>query len=408
MANPYGSDVLASLNRILQYRQQTEKDRVAESLSLLQMAQQQKNLDRSFVLEEAKAGIGDTPLAKRVRESQSVSLDLQRSQLKESQFQSNEKMQELKIQNLLQNIEAKKADLKNKDYENFKSRMESVQINNEKNQRELSEMAISSAGFTSFFNVANQDGSDIEIKNAVKNTDFYKKLKKSDLTKKQRNIVVQRLSATASGMKLFDKSDDLDDMIKDYTSISSNIASIRNSLNGTINSKEEKQYIKSLSSDQLLNYRAINQGFVEEQKVNLIKIGSNMLSIDLLEKNIEAEKREADLSNDYKIDRYLGQKITKSDKELLDLILKGQEDIENIPPSFKGNKNKTLKMIERSINNYDNILNKLTIDYNNAKQLKNPNEEQIAIVNEFEKTKERILNEKQIQERVFKRVSSSF
>ena len=224
MANTpyYGANVLASLNRILQYRQQSEKIRVSESLSMLQMAQEQRNLDRSFQLEEAMLGIGDSELAKSVRENRALNKRSLQAEIARNEYLAMPEQLKLtqdKARAEINRIAAQTEEIRRK---TFDARLDELDSIAERNRAEIMDN-VGSFGFQEAIISAQEGGS---ITGNLQNSLFNKNLKNSNIRKKDRDKFIQEIENSIYGMvQTQGKTDDFENMLINYVSARMKIGS---------------------------------------------------------------------------------------------------------------------------------------------------------------------------------------
>ena len=225
MANTpyYGANVLASLNRILQYRQQSEKIRVSESLSMLQMAQEQRNLDRSFQLEEAMLGIGDSELAKSVRENRALNKRSLQAEIARNEYLAMPEQLKLtqdKARAEINRIAAQTEEIRRK---TFDARLDELDSIAERNRAEIMDNVVGSFGFQEAIISAQEGGS---ITGNLQNSLFNKNLKNSNIRKKDRDKFIQEIENSIYGMvQTQGKTDDFENMLINYVSARMKIGS---------------------------------------------------------------------------------------------------------------------------------------------------------------------------------------
>ena len=178
MANPYGADVLASLNRILQYRQESEKNKISESLYMLQMAQDQRNLDRSYNLEREKMGEGDTQYAQDVRKRRNIELQVKQLELDQANIAQEFIRKDLEASQRSKQLQIEQAaqDLRTSQRKDFESRMDELQILADKNKEDLANEAISFFGLSDVSRILATGDDDTRVSNAKRafeELDFY-------------------------------------------------------------------------------------------------------------------------------------------------------------------------------------------------------------------------------------------
>ena len=395
MANYYGADVLASLNRILQYRQQREQTKVSESLSMLKMAQDQRNLDRSFQLEEQKLGIGDSELAKSVRENRALNKRVLESQVLTSEFAAEPEQLDLQRKATLAEIDKITAQTEEARRKTFDARLDELDTIAERNHAEIMENVIGAFGIQESI-IQAQEGSGIT--GTFEKSSLYKNLK-NNTSRKERIQFSKEIQNSIFGMVQTEgKTDDFENMLINYVSASMKLGSPRFG-------KNLNERMKFLTSEEKKYNKIFRAGFDEPTLTRFQSLGVELLRAKEIEKNIQNERIEAG-TGDYKFDinKVSNIKISPQDAQLLDAVIRGGEDVDNIPPSYMGAQG--MKTIQQSILNSEKSLDQLAVLYNKAMQAKNPTDKQKELIDEYDDRKDDIVSQIRIQKRVLNRIRS--
>jgi hypothetical protein len=393
MANVYGADVLSSLNRILQYRQESERLKVSESLSMLQMAQEQSNLDRSFGLQEAQLGMGETELAKSVRSKRVQENRLIESQIKIAEESAKPESLELQREKSLQEIEKLTVQTEAARMELFAKKMDEMESVAETNTKDIINNVIGSLelGEALKFSADTSDESTQNTNESLQKTNWFKVAKDKYGRPKAMEVLKEFESAVHGYTATQGVGEHFENMLINYTSARIKIAQgLKDNL-----TNEEKKY------NQIFEGSFKGGGRLER----LRSMGIELIRLKQIENNIDLERVEAQ-KGDYKfdIDKVSNIKMSSQDAELLDAIIRGGEDIDNIPPSYMGSKG--MKAIQKSIFVAEKSLDDLTLLHNKAKQSKKPTERQQELIDDFENKKDDILQQIRIQKRVLNRIRS--
>ena len=395
MANYYGADVLASLNRILQYRQQREQTKVSESLSMLKMAQDQRNLDRSFQLEEQKLGIGDSELAKSVRENRALNKRVLESQVLTSEFAAEPEQLDLQRKATLAEIDKITAQTEEARRKTFDARLDELDTIAERNHAEIMENVIGAFGIQESI-IQAQEGSGIT--GTFEKSSLYKNLKNNTSRKERIQFSTEIQNSIFGMVQTEGKTDDFENMLINYVSASMKLGSPRFG-------KNLNERMKKLTSEEKKYNKIFRAGFDKPTLTRFQSLGVELLRAKEIEKNIQNERIEAG-TGDYKFDinKVSNIKISPQDAQLLDAVIRGGEDVDNIPPSYMGAQG--MKTIQQSILNSEKSLDQLAVLYNKAMQAKNPTDKQKELIDEYDDRKDDIVSQIRIQKRVLNRIRS--
>ena len=397
MANYYGADVLASLNRILQYRQQREQTKVSESLSMLKMAQDQRNLDRSFLLEESKSGIGDSPLAEHVLGIRELEKRKLSAQAEASEFAVQPEQLALQRQKTEAEISRITSQVEETRRKTFDARIDELDSIAEKNKEEIMENVFDSFGLQQALGIAQKDiGSDIS--RTLEKGAFYKNLKKTYNSKTAGKYIEEIQNNIYAVAQTNGQYDDFENMLLNYVSARMKLGSDR--FGKTLNERAGK-----LTTEEKRYNKMFRGGFDNATLGRLKSLGIELIRAKEIEKNIDNERIEA-ASGDYKFDinKVSDIKISGQDAELLDAIIRGGEDVDNIPPSYMGSQG--MKALQQNIMKGEKALDQLSLLYNKAKQTKNPTDIQQELIDDYDDRKDDIVSQIRIQKRVLNRIRS--
>tara|TARA_R100000808_G_C2155239_1_gene167203 strand:- start:12200 stop:13393 length:1194 start_codon:yes stop_codon:yes gene_type:complete len=395
MANYYGADVLASLNRILQYRQQREQTKVSESLSMLKMAQDQRNLDRSFQLEEAQLGIGGTELAKEVRANRALTKRSLEAEVTQKEYLAQPEQLELQRKATLAEIDKITAQTEEARRKTFDARLDELDTIAERNHAEIMENVIGAFGIQESI-IQAQEGSGIT--GTFEKSSLYKNLKNNTSSKDRKRFSKEIQNSIFGMVQTEGKTDDFENMLINYVSASMKLGSPRFG-------KNLNERMKKLTPEEKKYNKIFRAGFDEPTLTRFQSLGVELLRAKEIEKNIQNERIEAG-TGDYKFDinKVSNIKISPQDAQLLDAVIRGGEDVDNIPPSYMGAQG--MKTIQQSILNSEKSLDQLAVLYNKAMQAKNPTDKQKELIDEYDDRKDDIVSQIRIQKRVLNRIRS--
>jgi len=385
MANRYGADVLASINRILQYNQQRERDKVAESLSMLQMAQQQKNLDRQFELNQSQLGIGDSEYAKYQRDILDLNKDKIEAELEffKRQKEDYEEDRELKQKQTFAKIQNEISITKERQRKQAFESLDQKEDYFEQKLKENTQEFINSFELQATIDQASQSpetsASSLDLSTYLDNFINEKK----GISRKQKNDYKLRLKQIAKSYAL---TGDVSD-IHNFMQLIEN-ASFKSQKGVKLNKKEQFWF----------NF------FGQEGSNKFSQFSANKNIYKTMLNNINQERNEV-TQGDFKFDinKISFSDLSESDRALIDDIIQNREDEDaDLPPAYLGTKG--YKDIQSRIIQSQDNLDRLRKLYNNAINSKNKTNQQIELIDNYGELKESIDSEIKIQKRVLKRI----